>query len=328
MLAGFLVILGLLLLFFGGEYLVRGSVAVARQLGMSPLVIGVTLVGFGTSAPELMASIQAALSGAPGIAVGNVIGSNICNILLILGVGAVILPFHTPRGALMRDGGVMLGGAFLLTMIVVLMDEIGFWVGLTGFSLLIVYAYWTYWADANSNEPVDLPEEVADAPVDKPLWYNFATAIGGIAGVVLGAMFLVDGSVDIARSFGVSDAVIGITLVAIGTSLPELAATIAASIKKHNELAFGNVLGSSTFNTLGILGVTAMVTPLPIPPEIITFSIWAMLGAMVLLAALSLARGQLGRMEGIGFVAAYVIFIALTVAPGGDPMLGAANVAG
>ncbi|WP_371055332.1 calcium/sodium antiporter [Rhodosalinus sp. K401] len=297
---------GLVLLLAGGEALVRGAVLAATRLGVSPLVIGLTLVGFGTSTPELVASLQAAAAGAPGLALGNVVGSNIANVLLILGLAAVIAPVAVSRGAFLRDGAAVVGASLALAALA-LHGTVG---RLAGAALLVALALYTLntlrsertgWQEVATEE---------DTPQGR-LWRGLGLAALGIAGVVVGAEFLVRSALVLARGFGVSETVIGLTLVAVGTSLPELATSVVAALRRQSALALGNVLGSNLFNILGIAGVTAMVTPLPVPPEIAGRDVWVMLAAALALAAAGVTGWRIDRREGAAFLAAYAGVMAL-----------------
>ncbi|KYO51981.1 calcium/sodium antiporter [Tistrella mobilis] len=321
---------GLGLLFLGGELLVRGAVGTATRLGISPMVIGLTLVGFGTSTPELVASLQAALAGAPGIAIGNVVGSNLANILLILGVSGLILPVVVNPSAFRRDG-TALALATIAFIVACLGGELGriagviFLVGLAGYTLF------SYISDRRSNDAAARmhaaeADFVSDEPQVKAMSLPkglLITAIG-IAGVMLGADFLVGSAVEIAREFGMSEAVIGLTLVAIGTSLPELVTSVMAAIRRHGDVAFGNVIGSNIFNILGIAGVTALVKPIPIPPEVLALDLWAMAAATVLLLFFAWTGWRIGRRESGIFLAAYLVYLAAQLSPGIRGALGLA----
>ncbi len=294
----FLVALGLIALLLGGEGLVRGAVSVARRAGLSPLVIGLTLVGFGTSAPELMTSLVAALDGLPGIALGNVVGSNIANVFLILGAAALIAP--VAAGAMLgRDGYVMVA-ATGLTIAFILMGTVGFWAGLVSVAALAGYlAYTLYYGG-------DRDLDVSDPP--DPIWRGFAFFLAGLVGVVLGANWLVEGASNIARVLGLSEAVIGLTIVAVGTSLPELVTSVMAARKGHGEIALGNVIGSNIFNVLSILGITAMVTPLAVPPEMLGLTLWVFAASALVPLLLVFAFGMLGRVSGAMLVAVYAAY--------------------
>jgi cation:H+ antiporter len=313
-----MIAIGFVLLLAGGEYLVRGSVSVARRLGISPMIIGLTLVGFGTSTPELVASVNAALKGAPALSIGNVVGSNIANILLVLGISALMLPIATHREAFRRDGPALLGATALL-VIAILSGMITALMGIAGIAILIGFTAFTYWSDRTSLDETavmhGLEAEEADMP-DTGLWAALAIALGGMAGVLIGAELLVRGAIEVAREFGLSEAVIGLTLVAIGTSLPELATSVMAAWRKHADVAFGNIIGSCIFNILGILGVTALVAPLPVPAGIAAFDVWVAALAAIMLVVFAMSGWRIGRREGGILFAAYVLYIALQVSPG------------
>ena len=318
--------IGLVLLLGGGEALVRGSVAVAVRSGLSPLVIGLTLVGFGTSAPELVACIQAALAGAPGIAVGNIVGSNIANILLILGIAAVIMPVVTTKQAFRRDGTVLIGASIVL-MAAILGGHIGRLIGLAFLLLLAAYLGYTYETerktpDARGQVYADEVSEVALPNLS--LTVALLLAVGGIAAVVFGAELLVDAAIVVARDFGISEAVIGLTLVAVGTSLPELATAVVAAFRNHGDVAFGNIVGSNIFNALGITGATALVAPIAVPGEIMRLDVWVMMATAVLLVVFAVTGWRVSRREGAVCLIAYAGYLAVQFSPALRHMLGLA----
>ncbi len=256
-----LILGGLVLLFAGGEGLVRGSVGVARKFGVSELVIGLTLVGFGTSVPELVTSLQAVNIGAAGLSVGNVAGSNIANVLLVLGVAAVIKPIITNPQALMRDFSVMVAATAVFALLVYF-DVFTRLAGLVLLACLLAYVGMSFVLDKGDGATAAMHAEEGELiETPDPLWLSGVLAIGGLAGVILGARFLVTGGVDVARTFGVSETVIGLSIVAVGTSLPELATTAMSALRGKSDVALGTVLGSNIFNVLGIIGVTALVHP-------------------------------------------------------------------
>jgi cation:H+ antiporter len=304
---------GLALLLGGGEALVRGAVGAATRLGVSPLVIGLTLVGFGTSTPELVASLDAALSGAPGVAVGNVVGSNLANILLILGLAALLGPIAVDPAAFRRDGAALVA-ATLAFAAVALTGSLPRLAGLGGVALIIAYTLSTYFAERRAGGPsaeLRAQEAAQVAPKGMGLGAGLALAAAGIAGVVVGAGLLVDAAVTLARAAGLSEAVIGLTLVAVGTSLPELATSVVAALRRHGDVAFGNVVGSNLFNLLGIAGVTAAVIPVPVPPEILRFDLWAMLAATLLLVGAAVTGWRVSRREGAALLALYAGYLAV-----------------
>lgn len=302
-------ILGLVLLVAGGELLVRGGVALALALGLSPLMIGLTLIGFGTSTPELTTSVQAALMGSPGVAVGNVVGSNICNILLILGLAALLRPvLVAPRG--FRRDGPALAAATLLCVAMLLWGEIGRVVGAVFVALLLGYVALAYALERGAAADVDL---TAPPATRRAMIVAGVQTVLGIALVIAGADFLVDAAVVLARDLGVSDAVIGLTVVAVGTSLPELATSVAAALRGRSDIAFGAVVGSNIYNILGILGITALVVPLEIPARIMAVDGWIMLAATAALALATVTGWRINRTEGglmLGAYAGYVGWMA------------------
>ena len=293
---------GFVALLLGGEAFVRGAVALATRLGLPPLVIGLTLVGFGTSLPELLTSLQAAWDGAPGIAVGNVVGSNTANVLLILGAAAVMSPIVVDARTFRRDGAVLMI-ASLATVAIVLSGEIGRAAGAVFVAALLGYV---------AVALVSGRREGAGETVDAARM-GLAPALGwtaaGLAGVLLGARWLVAGAVDLAASLGVSEAVIGVTVVAVGTSLPELVTSVVAARRGESAVAFGNVVGSNVFNLLGILGITALTVPLRIPDEIAAFDIWVMLGAAAILVAAAVSGWRITRAEGAAMLALYAGYL-------------------
>ncbi|MFZ3583950.1 calcium/sodium antiporter [Loktanella sp. DJP18] len=296
------VVAGLIGLFFGGEALVRGSVGIAKRLAIPPLLIGLTVVGFGTSTPELLVSVQAALRGVPDIAVGNIVGSNIANILLIVGLTCLVWPIRVSGGTLRRDTAVMLAAAFVLVPIFAL-GEIG---RLSGGLLVLALAGYLTWAYL---QPGDAVDDDADTKVPSSMAISALWVLGGLVILLFGARFLVDGSVSIARGFGVSEAFIGLTIVAVGTSLPELATSIIAAFRRQSEIAIGNIVGSNIFNVLGILGITALIKPVPVADRFLTFDLPIMIAASVVLTALLLTRPVIGRVIGVILLVAYVAYV-------------------
>lgn len=292
---------GLVGLFLGGEFLVRGSVGIARRLAMPPLLIGLTVVGFGTSTPELLVSVQAALDGVPDIALGNVVGSNIANMLLIIGVTALVWPVVVSGDTLRRDTGVMVLASLVLVPLFAL-GEVGRMAGLAMAAGLAGYLALAY---LQSNG--DAGEE--DAAPPPPVWQSLVWVAIGLAALMLGARFLVDGSVNIARSYGISEAFIGLTIVAIGTSLPELATSLIAAFRRHSEIAIGNVIGSNIFNVLGILGITAVIKPIPVSDRFLTFDLPVMIAVSLALTALLLTRAVIGRGIGAAMLFGYVSYV-------------------
>lgn len=306
-----LIIVGLVLLAVGGDVLVRGAVGISTRLGVSPLLAGLTIVGFGTSTPELVTSLFAAFEGAPGIAVGNIVGSNIANILLILGVSALILPLAINPAAFQRDG-LALAVATLVCLAVVLLGFLSRPVGFALLALLVGYIVWAYRSERRHPDAEAAMHEHVAADVTTPgmtLIAALALAAAGITGTIIGARLLVDGAIEIARDFGVTETVIGLTVVAVGTSLPELVACVIAALRRHADVALGNIIGSNIYNVFGILGVTAVVHPISIPQEIAAFDIWVLLGTTALLGLFLRSGWVLKRWEGAVFLVLYAGYI-------------------
>jgi cation:H+ antiporter len=308
-----LIAIGFVLLLGGAEYLVKGSVGLARRIGVSPLVIGMTVVALGTSAPEFVVSLDAAMAGVAGIATGNIIGSNIANILLILGVTAMIKPIHSDPGSVFRDGIILVVCSAVFTGLA-LSGSLDMMSGLILTAMFIGFLVYSYWREAHGADP-EVAEmhaheaEEVEAP-DNP-WVLLAMTLGGIAAVVFGAELLVNGGTQIARQYGVSEEVIGLTMIAVGTSLPELAASGMAALRGHTDVALGNVIGSNLFNILGVLGIVSMIQPLPVAQQLIEFDLWVMMGATVLLVPFMVTRWKLSRLEGFIFAASYGVYIAV-----------------
>ena len=296
------VIAGLIGLFFGGEALVRGSVGIARRMAIPPLLIGLTVVGFGTSTPELLVSVDAALRGAPDIAIGNIVGSNIANMLLIVGVTCLVWPIAVSGSTLRRDTAVMVIGVLALVPIFAI-GEMGRFAGgllVTGLASYLIWAYL---------QPGDATVEDIDAPPPVSALVSVLWVVGGLVVLMFGARFLVDGSVSIARGFGVSEAFIGLTIVAIGTSLPELATSVIAAFRRQSEIAIGNIVGSNIFNVLGILGITALIKPIPVADRFLNFDLPIMILVSLILTILLLTRPVIGRKVGLAGLAGYAVYV-------------------
>lgn len=300
----FLVAAGLGLLVVGGEFLVRGAVNMALRLGIAPLIVGLTVVAFGTSAPELIVSLAAVQDGQPGMALGNVVGSNIANILLVLGVPAVLAGIATRNDDLRASWGIMLAASVALIGLAFL-GQIPRWGGAILFAgLLAMIAGQIHNARTERSAPA--PEGAAPGVGWARIW---VWLIIGLIALPVGAQLLVTGASDIARGFGISETVIGLTLVAVGTSLPELATSVAAAMRGRADLALGNVVGSNIFNILAILGITAMVSPLPIPPEMLARDLWVMLAVALAIAPFLFRGWPIGRAAGVAALALYGAYI-------------------
>jgi cation:H+ antiporter len=311
-------ILGLLLLVGAGDALVRGAVALSLQFGIPAIIISATVVAFGTSAPELLISVEAALEGAPGIALGNVVGSNIANVLMVLGIPALIVPIAACGPDVHRNFYLMLGATALFS--VLMLGGTIYWWG--GLALVSVSAFMVWDSirmaraarAGQNNEVLDELLELEDVDPDMATWKVWTLIAVGIVGLPLGAEFLIDGARGIARDFGVSEAVIGLTVIAIGTSLPELATTLTATLRRQADVAIGNVIGSNIFNLTAIIGAAALASPLAVPDEILGRDLWFMIGTTLMLTPLVLYCRSIGRVTGGIFLLLYIGYIYFTVA--------------
>ncbi len=304
---------GIVLLYFGGEALVKNAVVLARSWGISTMVVGLTVVAFGTSSPELAASLAAALSGSPAIAIGNVVGSNTLNILLILGFTALVAPIRAQAQFIKREVPIMIGAALLLFWFLYFDQQVSRLEGLLAVVLLGLYIWFLYQSSAGESAEV---QGEFDQEYGRPVQASWQTYGGVVLGLVLlgvGARLLTIGAVELARAFGVPELIIGLTIVALGTSLPEVAASIMAALRREPDIALGNIVGSNVFNILGILGITALVQPIGLPWESIQRDMWVMLGASVLLWPFLVTGFRLGRREGGVFLGLYVIYVALLI---------------
>lgn len=304
-----LIALGVVLLYVGGERLVASSSTLARSWGISPMVIGLTIVAFGTSAPELAASLTAALQGSPEIALGNVVGSNIANIALILALTAVVHPLRTEARFLRREVPIMLGAALLLPLALI-GGQLGRLEG-AGMLLLLAGYLWLLFRGGEAPEvEATFEREYADDSPAAPAWRSIVGAVVGLVLLVAGAQALVAGATSLARGFGVPELIIGLTLVAVGTSLPELATSVVAALKREPDIALGNIVGSNVFNVLGILSVTALARPIEVPFAVVAFDLWVMLGLSALLVPFLVTGLRLGRAEGATLLVLYLGYVA------------------
>lgn len=299
-----LIVLGLLGLLVGGELLVRFATQLARRLGISALVIGLTVVAFGTSAPELAASLTAALRGSPEIALGNVIGSNTVNIGLILGLSALVMPLTTDARFLRRELPFMVltGGALLPLL---LDDRLGRLEGLGLLGVLLIYLAMLLRA-GSAPQPEAVKE--AEPTALNPLWRCLVGIAGGLVLLVSGAQALVAGAVTTATALGVPETVIGLTLVAVGTSLPELASSLVAALRGETDIVLGNIIGSNIFNVLAILGISSLAQPLAAPFASFSVSLWVMLGFTLLTVPFLATRLTLHRWEGALLMVLYAAY--------------------
>ncbi|HAF27636.1 MAG TPA: sodium:calcium antiporter [Bacteroidales bacterium] len=300
--------LGFVLLILSGDFLVKGSVSLAVHFKVSKLVIGVVLVSFGTSAPELVVSLDAAIKGHPDIAIGNVVGSNIANLALVLGLTAMILPIQVRKKAIHFDWSVMMLVSILF-YIFCLNFKLQLFEGLIFIVLLLAYVFWSV---HQSRAEHKINEEEPIAPKHN-LVVSFILVISAIVGLIYGAELLVKGASSIASSIGIEERIISVTVIALGTSLPELATSIMAAIRKELDISIGNLIGSNIFNILAILGLTSVVKEIDINPMILKFDIFWMLGISLLLFLfiLPLRKAIVSRWKGFIFVLIYIVYIYL-----------------
>ncbi|RCW81718.1 calcium/sodium antiporter [Paracoccus lutimaris] len=308
-----LVLAGLIALVIGGEYLVRGATALSLRLGLPPLIVGLTVVAFGTSAPEMIVSVAAVLNGSPDIALGNVIGSNIANVLIVLGLPALIAGIRTDQADL-RESWALMVAATLLVILFAHLGPIHWPQGLIMLGALVLVV-WRQITTARRDAALtpasgdSIGAELGGGAELAP-WRRILLWLGiGLVALPVGGQVLVTGATDIARLLGISEAVIGLTLVAVGTSLPELATSVIAALRGRADLALGNVIGSNIFNILSILGVTALIGTLPVPEQMMNRDLWIMLATALLPAPFLFLRWPLGRLAGAGFLAAYGLYV-------------------
>ena len=306
----FLVIVGIGLLTLGGEVLISGALGLARRMQISTLLTGLVVVGFGTSMPELVVSVDAALIDQPGIALGNVVGSNIGNVLLILGLCAVVRPLPVTPLGLSRDAvsGVAVSGLFIVLAAGGALGRIDGLILLAGLAAYLAWAYRSEKrleaAGAREFDPDAVP-----GSADHSALYIALTIVGGLLLLIAGSRVLLIGAVALARDLGVSEAVIGLTLVAVGTSLPELTVSLLAVLRRHVDVAVGNILGSNLFNLLGILGVSSLLQALPLPRRMAVFDQWMLLATSLAALILLWSGRRLSRAEGVLFLLAYAVYL-------------------
>jgi cation:H+ antiporter len=319
LLAGGFVLVGIVILLFGGDMLIRGAAALARRAKIPALLVGLTIVAFGTSAPELVVSVDAALSGAPGLALGNIVGSNIANVLFVLGLPALFGVIGTQTRGVRRNAlFALLSG---VALIIVSRDgSISLMEGMVLFALIFVFIGLLAFSAMRAKDDPLLAEvaELEEAAGKSSVPGIMAALIIGLIALPFGAHMIVTGGTAAAGLLGVSDAVIGLTALAIGTSLPEFATVVAAVMRKQGDLAIGNVLGSNVFNVFAVGGATGIAAglanaPMPVPDAFMRFDFWVMLGASALLALLIFAGRNIGRLAGVLFFGGYVAYIAALV---------------
>ena len=312
-----LVVAGLAVLLLAGDLLVRGAVNASLRLGVPALLVGLTIVAFGTSAPELIVSVNAVLSDAPGLALGNVVGSNIANILLVLGVPALIAGMRPQADRETQRSFTIMLAVSILFIAVCFVGPVR-WPHALGLLAALGFVMVDWWRGAQRHR--DGPAgALAPEGADPALRWRGTVlfVLAGLIGLPLGAEMLVRGSVSIATELGVSDAVIGLTIVAAGTSLPELATTLMAARRREAGVALGNVIGSNIFNLLAIIGIAGLVGPLPVPEAMLRVDLWVMLAASLLLLPVIAGRAALSRVWGVGLTAAYAAYVTLLFLGGG-----------
>ena len=320
-----LIAAGVGFLYYGAEWLVKGSSAIALRLGVSPLVIGLTIVALGTSSPELAVCVGLNLAGNGATAIGNVVGSNICNILLVLGVSALVRPILIKAQLIIRDAPILIGVS-LLFMWFIHDGSLVIWEGILLTVLIVAYTIFSFWVARHESNPEVIKEfedEIGTQEGEMKSEHSplrlAVLIIVGIAVLVLGAKLLKDGALYVAHAFGVSDAIIGLSLVAIGTSLPELATSIVASMKNEGDIITGNAIGSSIFNILAVLGITILVRPMAVE-GIEPIDVYFMLGSAVLVLPLMWTRKRLSRREGVILLAIYLVYCIQLVQRGQLPV--------
>ncbi|HKK85616.1 MAG TPA: calcium/sodium antiporter [Roseovarius sp.] len=312
--------LGLVILLLAGDALVKGAVNLSLRLGVPALIVSLTIVAFGTSAPELLIAVNAVLDGKPGLALGNVVGSNTANILLVLGVPAILSVLHTSDCDTKKTYVYMLIGSVVFIGLAFL-GEFNIVSGLILLALLsfvLIDAFLEAGRHVKANAALlladaDGEDDVEGADPDMPWWQIIVFLVLGLIGLPLGADLLVDNASIIAQRFGVSDAVIGLTLVALGTSLPELATTVMAALRRQADVALGNVIGSNMFNLLAIIGITTLVGPIPVDPEFLRFDLWVMLGASLLIIPFVFFKQDIGRVWGVILTGLYLAYVTIVL---------------
>ena len=298
--------LGLFLLLISGDFLVKGAIQLSNRLGVSALLVSLTVVAFGTSAPELIVAIKATLSGSPGLAMGNVVGSNIANILLVLGLPTLIMGLKNNITDTKRSFGFMIAASVLFIMFGI-SGSFSWVYGIVLLSLLAFFLVDTFRQNSKkaiNNEILEFQQRISHS-----WWTIIFFLIVGVIGLPLGADLLVTNASALAKSYGISDAIVGLTLVAIGTSLPELATTFVSVLRKKAEVVLGNLIGSNIFNLLAIIGITSLISPVPVDPTFIKFDFWVMLGASLLIAPFIFLNIQFNRLSGFLFVALYISYL-------------------
>lgn len=294
--------ISLLLLYLGGEGALKSVLVIARKFKISNILVSAVIIGFGTSLAELTVSVEAVLIGSPDIALGNIIGSNIANILLVTAIAALITPIMLKNLKINRDIFVMIIASLLL-LFFKFIDWLNFYSGVIFLLILFSYISYSYFQDQKDNG--DNEENLENFSLIKAIIYS----VIGLATLILGGWLLVNSSIKIAQSYGISEAVIGLTIVAVGTAIPELTTTIIASIKKHNDLVIGNILGSNIFNILGILGVTLLIENIPVTDEMMKKGIWEMIAATLFFIIILRFAKSISKLIASFMLTSYAIYI-------------------
>ena len=304
-----LLVLGLIILVVGGELLVKGAVTIANNFKISPLVIGMTVVSFGTSAPELLVSLQAALDGNPAISIGNVVGSNIANLALVLAITVLIFPIVAERQTKIIDWPMMLF-ATLLFYLFSLDNQIVFWEGATLLGILITFTFLLIRNSRKQNKKLE-SEETEENKGSSTV--GLLLLLAGLIGLYFGSGWFVEGAVSIAKDFNLSDRVIGVTVVAFGTSAPELVASTVAAYRQQTDISVGNLIGSNLFNIMAVLGITSMVTPIAVEDSVLAFDMYWVIGIALAMFPILFIGQQIGRFKGVLLLATYISYIVLVL---------------
>ena len=305
---------GIIILIVAGDLLVRGAAALARHWGIPALIVGLTIVAFGTSAPELVVAVQAVWSGVSELASGNIIGSNIANVLLALGLPAIIMAIPTNMPGVARNAFIAVAAAIIFILLAFIANPLQIWQGAILFGGILIYLIWMFrLAKSGAEDPIlaemtEIDEGEDGLPTQQ--WKSAVFVLVGLVGLVFGGDLIVDHASAIARYFSVPESVIGLTIVAIGTSLPEIATVVVAAYRGHPEVAIGNVLGSNVFNLFAVGGAAALAGPVSINAKLFVFDFWVMLLASIALLVFVLNRSPIGRKTGIVFVLAYCLYLA------------------
>lgn len=311
----FWLILGLATLIVGGEFLVRGAVGIAKKAQISTLVIGMTVISFGTSAPEFFVSLDSALDGNPDIAIGNVVGSNIANLALVLGLTVLIFPIAAGRNSKIIDWPMMMF-ASLLFFVFCLDGVVELWEGAVMFGSLLLFTFLLIRSSRRTTKKAkaesDEDEEISK--VKDNIYLSILYTLIGLVGLYFGAEWLVYGAVGIADAAGMEQRVIGLTVVAFGTSVPELVTSAVAAFKKETDISVGNLIGSNIFNILAVIGMTAIIKPIAVADEVNNFDMWWMLAIAFAILPLMMIGQKMGRFKGALLLSTYIIYISILVA--------------